>query len=70
MNKTDLYLSLEPREGATRCMDFETPQTLERAKERAQFLFHDMIYLRTIAVMRKGKIVDVYDGRWSSESSL
>ena len=62
-----LTLSIEPREGPTVQHGFHLGTDLSVAKPIAQEVFHQHD-AKTVAIMRAGGIVDVFDGMgWDSD---
>lgn len=58
-------VSIEPRGANTWLLDREFASYVDaRAEAEAQFRSGDVV---TVAVMQRGKVCDVFDGRWSSE---
>jgi hypothetical protein len=64
-------LSIEPIEGETFQHKFHLGTDIGVAKKIAVEMFHarnqQNMPTRTVALLRDNKIVDCYDGKWSSE---
>lgn len=68
---TPFVLSIEPMEGKTFQHGYHLGTNIEVAKTIAAEMFHALnqqgMPTRTVALMRGDKMVDCYDGTWSSE---
>ena len=69
-----ITLSIEPMEGKSYQHGYHLGTQLELAKQIAVDRFNVLNKsgnpTRTVALIRGGKIVDCYDGRWSSDYSV
>ena len=63
--QADFVVSIEPRGAKTWQLERQFASYVDaRTEAEAQFRSGDVV---TVAVMQRGKICDVFDGRWSSE---
>jgi hypothetical protein len=66
-------LSIEPTEGQSFVHGFHLGTQEPLARQIAEERFHARnkagMWTRTVALMRSGRMVDCYDGRWSSAYS-
>ncbi len=60
-------LSIESLDGEVRIHGFHLGTDEAVAREIAAEMWGSTRELRTVALMRDGRIVDVFDGRWSSD---
>lgn len=65
VSSNPLTISLECIEGPNQTFELDTTEDV--AREVAVQRFHANKNLRTIAILRNGKVIDVYDGEWQSQ---